>query len=111
VICNYNMKELFYILVGILFFIFLFDIFGSSHCKNESFNDSNENNITNETDVADIIINFINENTTFKDYLELMSNTKNVYSNLLSPDTFYELKFLKRNDSLTRDHVMNKMTN
>ena len=63
-----------------------------------------------KVDMADIIVNFINENTTFKDYLEFMSNTKNAYNNLLSPDTFYELKFLKRNNSLTRENVINKMT-
>jgi hypothetical protein len=104
------MKDLIIIIAIILVGLFLIDILYPICAKRESF-DSNELTLKKKSDLADIIINFINENTSFDDYSEFMKTTSNTYNHLLTADTFYEFKFLKRNDRLTKDNVMSKMIN
>lgn len=68
-------------------------------------------NNTKKSKLAEDIFNFINEETTFPDYLDFLSkNPNNLSYELLKQEIFYEFKLLKKNKTLTQQIISDKIT-
>jgi len=108
------MKLIFILIVIIIVFLFI-NTYGSLQCvqnQNELFdNDSSEAIKKKNNDLADIIFNFINDDTSYTDYLKFILTTSSTYNNLVSADAFYVFKALKRNNMLDKNIIISKMNN
>lgn len=69
-------------------------------------------NLTNDTkkEISAILKAYINANSNFVDYLKVLTANKNTSYNLLKQDTFFELKFLAKQNKLTEDIIISYMS-
>jgi hypothetical protein len=51
------------------------------------------------------LISFLQPTTTFSEYIDFLVKSNNKSYKLLKQDTFYELKFLKRENNLTQKSI------
>ena len=63
-----------------------------------------------KSEIANKIFGFISKDTKYKDYLEFLVSIKNISINLLDEEVFFDFKFTAKNNQLTTDYIMSKMT-
>lgn len=94
-----------FILTIFVFFLIYYLFFSQS----ENF-DNNETN-PQKNNLANNIINFMKNDTTYKEYLDFLKSDPNLLSyKILEQETFFEILFRKRNNNLTLSSVLNLIT-
>ncbi len=76
----------------------------------EGFSPEDDKKIEEKNRIAKSVLNFIDENTTYKNYLDHLISINNVSYNLLEQEVFFEFKFLKKNKKLTQKNIFDKMS-
>lgn len=66
---------------------------------------STENLTNTNIDITNKIKNFITPNTTFIEYINFLKENDNRSYNLITQDTFFELKFLSKQNKLTNEVI------
>jgi hypothetical protein len=66
---------------------------------------------TNKDELANEILNFMNPNTEYKDYLDfLVKIPYNLSMKILDQEVFYEMKFLVKSNKLSKDTIKQYLT-
>jgi hypothetical protein len=71
---------------------------------------TNKESLTNVDDMSNKINKFMTEETTYSEYIELLKMNNNISYKLVSPETFYELKLLIKQNKLTPTIIQGYMS-
>lgn len=94
------------ILYIFIFFAVYFLFFNKTECLE---NIVDQEKMKEKKDVATQINDFLKTDTNFRTYIDFLNKLRVKSYNLIKQETFFELKFLKRQNTLTVDTIVSYM--
>jgi hypothetical protein len=102
---NSNQLVIMFIVIVLMYFIYT-----RLKKQTENLTETQSEN-ENKDKLANEILNFINPNTEYKDYLDfLVKIPYNLSMKILEQEVFYEMKFLVKSDKLSKDTITQYLT-
>lgn len=105
-LCNIKTKTMWLILLAVLLAVISFVVIFK---RKEGLANTTEDE--NKDTLADDILNFLKEDTEYKDYLDYLSTIPyNLSMKILDQDVFFELRFMVKNNTLTKNKIKEYIT-
>ena len=100
----FNTNQILLVLVSLVVLVMLYTKFSKPI---EKLTDTSKN----KDKLANDILNFLNNNTTYKQYLDFIVRIPyNLSTELVKQEVFYEMKFLHKNNKLNKNEIKKLIT-